>query len=116
MIRRPPRSTLFPYTTLFRSTTATQAEGNSGSTPYTFTITRTGDTSTAATVNYTVTGNGANPATAGDFPGNALPSGTVSLAEGQATQGLADSGVGEEGGEPVAPFTLSVKSTITTLT
>src|SRR3712207_8513549 len=25
MIRRPPRSTLFPYTTLFRSTTASQA-------------------------------------------------------------------------------------------
>src|SRR5436305_10943439 len=26
MIRRPPRSTLFPYTTLFRSSTATTAE------------------------------------------------------------------------------------------
>src|SRR5260221_969363 len=26
MIRRPPRSTLFPYTTLFRSLTATWAE------------------------------------------------------------------------------------------
>src|SRR5438132_10443053 len=26
MIRRPPRSTLFPYTTLFRSTTDRQAE------------------------------------------------------------------------------------------
>src|SRR5258708_11831190 len=25
MIRRPPRSTLFPYTTLFRSSTATEA-------------------------------------------------------------------------------------------
>src|SRR2546421_2397334 len=28
MIRRPPRSTLFPYTTLFRSTTAYIAVGN----------------------------------------------------------------------------------------
>src|SRR3989441_13259984 len=27
MIRRPPRSTLFPYTTLFRSTTATAVQG-----------------------------------------------------------------------------------------
>src|SRR3712207_7601263 len=27
MIRRPPRSTLFPYTTLFRSTRALAAEG-----------------------------------------------------------------------------------------
>src|SRR2546430_7436620 len=29
MIRRPPRSTLFPYTTLFRSRTATCARGKS---------------------------------------------------------------------------------------
>src|SRR3989442_11698523 len=28
MIRRPPRSTLFPYTTLFRSTRFTQAAAN----------------------------------------------------------------------------------------
>src|SRR5438874_13380705 len=30
MIRRPPRSTLFPYTTLFRSVTAPGAEGAGG--------------------------------------------------------------------------------------
>src|SRR2546425_9567618 len=30
MIRRPPRSTLFPYTTLFRSNFATLREFNSG--------------------------------------------------------------------------------------
>src|SRR5256885_5416199 len=29
MIRRPPRSTLFPYTTLFRSSVAQQVEGQS---------------------------------------------------------------------------------------
>src|SRR3712207_7470091 len=28
MIRRPPRSTLFPYTTLFRSSPRLQAQGN----------------------------------------------------------------------------------------
>src|SRR2546422_1832718 len=31
MIRRPPRSTLFPYTTLFRSTCATRASGSRAS-------------------------------------------------------------------------------------
>src|SRR2546422_3489008 len=31
MIRRPPRSTLFPYTTLFRSTCQTAANTRSGS-------------------------------------------------------------------------------------
>src|SRR3712207_7408200 len=30
MIRRPPRSTLFPYTTLFRSTDRTEAEPRRG--------------------------------------------------------------------------------------
>src|SRR2546430_13280990 len=30
MIRRPPRSTLFPYTTLFRSPAEVQAEGRGG--------------------------------------------------------------------------------------
>src|SRR3712207_7771633 len=30
MIRRPPRSTLFPYTTLFRSPALTYHEGNPG--------------------------------------------------------------------------------------
>src|SRR5256885_9699060 len=29
MIRRPPKSTLFPYTTLFRSTPSTPVEGDS---------------------------------------------------------------------------------------
>src|SRR3712207_7307592 len=33
MIRRPPRSTLFPYTTLFRSKTAARAPGDAGPTP-----------------------------------------------------------------------------------
>src|SRR3712207_7004780 len=31
MIRRPPRSTLFPYTTLFRSTGATSSSSRGGS-------------------------------------------------------------------------------------
>src|SRR2546430_15426810 len=35
MIRRPPRSTLFPYTTLFRSISAHQESGASGEAPFT---------------------------------------------------------------------------------
>src|SRR3712207_7207872 len=31
MIRRPPRSTLFPYTTLFRSSVVTPVSGSAGS-------------------------------------------------------------------------------------
>src|SRR5258708_22375456 len=33
MIRRPPRSTLFPYTTLFRSTHASRDKGNHPASP-----------------------------------------------------------------------------------
>src|SRR2546430_5812952 len=33
MIRRPPRSTLFPYTTLFRSTPAVSCRAESGDRP-----------------------------------------------------------------------------------
>src|SRR2546422_2690911 len=35
MIRRPPRSTLFPYTTLFRSPERMQCKSNHGDTEYT---------------------------------------------------------------------------------
>src|SRR2546422_4496112 len=34
MIRRPPRSTLFPYTTLFRSAMAGNLEARGNTTPY----------------------------------------------------------------------------------
>src|SRR2546422_6921004 len=39
MIRRPPRSTLFPYTTLFRSLTVTPTAGQTGTTVISLTAT-----------------------------------------------------------------------------
>ena len=51
-------------------------------TPFTFTVTRAGDTSGATTVSYAVTGTGVNPANAADF-GGTLPSGTVTFAAGE---------------------------------
>lgn len=60
----------------------TQNEGSGSSTPFTFTVTRTGDTSGAATVNYSVTGIGGNPVDANDF-GGTLPSGQVQFLAGQ---------------------------------
>ena len=49
---------------------ASKVEDPRGVTSYTFTVTRTGDTSTAATLAYAVSGSGANPATAADFVGS----------------------------------------------
>ncbi|MFO1086032.1 MAG: VWD domain-containing protein [Reyranellaceae bacterium] len=65
-----------------------KAEGNSGTTPFTFTVSRTGSTSAGATVAYAVTGSVTNPANAADFAGNAMPSGILSFAIGEANKTL----------------------------
>ncbi|NBD32014.1 MAG: hypothetical protein GVY17_03315 [Cyanobacteria bacterium] len=62
-----------------------QAEGTNGSTDFTFTVTRSGDTSGPNTVSFEVAGSGSDPANADDFAGAALPSGTVEFADGQST-------------------------------
>ena len=58
---------------------AIKDEGDSGTTTFTFTITRGGDLTCPASVDYAVTGSGANPANAADF-GGTLPSGMVNFA------------------------------------
>ncbi|HYD32410.1 MAG TPA: Calx-beta domain-containing protein, partial [Azospirillaceae bacterium] len=67
------------------ATTAAQNEGNSGTTDFTFTVTRSGTTTGATNAAYAVTGSGTTPAVAADFVGGALPSGTVSFAAGETT-------------------------------
>ncbi|KPF90610.1 hypothetical protein IP81_14755, partial [Novosphingobium sp. AAP83] len=62
---------------------ASKAEGQNGITKYTFAVTRTGDNSTAQTVKWAVTGSGANSASAADFIGAVLPTGTISFAVGE---------------------------------
>ncbi len=68
------------------ATSADKVEGNSGTTDYTFTVTRAGDASGAASVAWAVTGSGATPASADDFAGGTLPSGTVSFAAGETSK------------------------------
>lgn len=68
------------------SAAANRDEGDAGTTPFTFTVTRTGDLSAASSVAYAVTGAGANPASASDFVGGVLPGGTLTFAAGQASQ------------------------------
>jgi hypothetical protein len=64
------------------ATSASKAEGQSGTSSYTFTATRTGDASVAHMVDWTVTGSGTNAAVAIDFVGGVMPTGTVSFAIG----------------------------------
>ncbi|WP_263973150.1 cohesin domain-containing protein, partial [Anabaenopsis elenkinii] len=67
-------------------TNAIRLEGNEGTTPFTFTVTRTGDTTGTSTANWAVRGTGNNPATADDFAGGVFPSGTVTFAPGVTSQ------------------------------
>jgi hypothetical protein len=60
-------------------------EGDSGLTAFTFTVTRSGELGSAATVDYAVTGSGTNAASPSDFSGT-LPSGTVSFASNETSQ------------------------------
>jgi hypothetical protein len=61
-------------------------EGHSASTPFTFTVSRSGSTTGASTAAFAVTGGGANPATAADFAGGVFPTGTVSFAAGESSK------------------------------
>ena len=61
---------------------AVKAEGDSGSTVFTFAVSRSGDTSAATSVDYLVAGLGSDPATAADF-GGAFPAATVLFAAGE---------------------------------
>ncbi|MCX7420675.1 MAG: hypothetical protein NT013_14210 [Planctomycetia bacterium] len=86
---------------------ASKAEGNSGYTPFTFTVTRTGNTSGASSANYTVRGSGANPAASADF-GGTLPSGSVNFAAGETSKTITINVAGNKAVEPDDEFTVTL--------
>ncbi|MCA9136174.1 MAG: RICIN domain-containing protein, partial [Planctomycetales bacterium] len=57
---------------------ADQVEGDTGSTAFSFTVTRKGNTNIPASADYTVTGSGTNAADAADF-GGTFPAGTINF-------------------------------------
>ena len=65
------------------ATSADKAEGQSGSTSFTFTVTRSGDLSGVASASWAVGGEGVNGA---DFTGGELPSGVVNFAAGESSK------------------------------
>ncbi len=95
------------------ATSATKAEGQSGTTNYTFTATRTGDSSVVHTAAWAVTGSGTNAAAAADFVGNALPTGTVTFDIGETSKTITIEVAGDASGETDEGFivTLSIPST-----
>ena len=68
------------------ATSANKNEGHSGTTAFTFTVTRSGSLIGTTTVNYAVIGVGASPAAASDFVGNVFPGGSVTFTAGQTSE------------------------------
>jgi len=89
------------------ATDAVKSEGNSGSTSFTFTVTRTGDTSAATTASFSVTGSGTNSADANDF-GGTLPSGTVEFAAGETSKTITVNVSGDSAVELDEGFTVTL--------
>ncbi len=88
----------------------TLAEGNSGSTPFTFTVTRTGFQGAAVTVDYAVTGSGTFQASGADFVGGALPIGTVSFAANELTKTITINVAGDTTIESDEGFTVTISN------
>ncbi len=87
---------------------ADKSEGNSGTTPFTFTVTRSGSTGAAQTLAYTVTGSGANPANAADFNGAVLPSGSITFTAGATAEVITIPVTGDTTVEPDETFTVTL--------
>ncbi len=76
-----------PPTLSISADASAQPEGAPGDiTTFLFTVTRTGDTSSSSSAEYTVAGSGSIPANTQDFSGNSFPSGVVNFAAGEITQ------------------------------
>jgi hypothetical protein len=82
------------------------AEGDSGNTAFTFTVTRSQDTSGANTVDFAVTGNGAD---AIDF-GGSFPNGTVSFAASETTKTITVNASGDTAVEFSENFTVTLSN------
>ena len=85
------------------ATSASKPEGDTGTTAFTFTVSRTGNTASAASATYTVSGAAVDTA---DF-GGSLPTGTVNFASGVTSQIINVSGDTEIESDEAFVVTLS---------
>jgi hypothetical protein len=89
------------------ATSANKREGQSGSTAFTFTVTRSGDLSGAASAQWAVTGPAVNGA---DFTGGVLPTGTVSFAAGQSSKVISVGVAGDSAVETNEAFSVTLSN------
>ena len=90
------------------ATNASKNESNSGANAFTFTVSRSGDTTGTSTVNYAVAGSGSAPADALDFVGGVLPTGSVSFGPGVTSHVISISVQGDTSVEVNEGFTIAL--------
>ncbi|MGD9880672.1 MAG: VWD domain-containing protein [Reyranella sp.] len=88
---------------------ADKPEGDSGTTFFTFTVTRSGDTSVSQNVSWSIVGSGPDGADPADFGPGALDGGTVTFAAGETSKTVSIAVVGDVEVEADEPFTISLK-------
>ncbi|MFO1162421.1 MAG: Calx-beta domain-containing protein [Reyranellaceae bacterium] len=87
---------------------ANKAEGNAGTTPFTFVVTLSGETSVAHSVDYAVAVFGGDPAISSDFSGNVLPTGSVTFAPGETSKTVAIEILGDVAKEATETFAVTL--------
>ncbi|MEN9316354.1 MAG: hypothetical protein RIS35_2747, partial [Pseudomonadota bacterium] len=101
------------------ATDATRNEGNGGTTDFTFTVTRSGDTSGAASANWAAgsaigmqasSPEGNATAADADFEGGTLPSGTIRFAAGETSKTISIAVVGDAAFEADEAFTVTLSA------
>jgi hypothetical protein len=94
---------------------AVKVDGQSGTTPFTFTVSLDQTPVTSQTVDWVVTGSGPNPANASDF-GGTLPSGTLTFAPGQTSETITLQVLGTKTAKSDEGFTVTLSDASSGLT
>ena len=87
---------------------ADRPEGQRGSTPFTFLVSRSGPTDVVTRVPFSTAGSGARPASSADFTGNRFPTGTVRFDPGETRKTLSIPVRGDRLTEATERFTVSL--------
>ena len=103
-------STFTPSTVAIQSAPVTHLEGDTGVTAFTYTVVRTGDTSAAGDVSWSVSGAGTHPAVGADFQGGALPTGTVRFGAGELSKTLTVNVAGDAVSESDEGFVVTLSN------
>jgi hypothetical protein len=94
------------------SLSSIRSEGNSTVTPFTFLLTRTGNTEVTSSVHYAVTSDGAHPADAADFVGGVLPNGTLIFNAGEISKTITVNVMGDTAVEPDEGFVVELSNAL----